>query len=183
MSFCLDANISYLVADVIEPSADVVHVSRVGALSTTSRGRSNAPDEDVARWCTANERVLVTCDDDFRGRRTRTAGFTETGLEVIVFRCTVARASEPDRHDLPKGDLMAGAARRTAIRSVHLDPIFEGRSTPSTVKCRSGVKCRLGRKAATPCSRRSSGHADCPPPRTLPRPVPMPWPEASRPDR
>lgn len=72
-------------ADVVEPSADVVHVSRVGALSTTSRGRSNAPDEDVARWCAADERVLVTCDDDFRGRRVRTAGLTETGLEVIVF--------------------------------------------------------------------------------------------------
>ena len=84
--FCLDANISYLVADVIDPAvADIVHVSRVEALSTTSSGRSNAPDEAVARWCAADERVLVTCDDDFRGRTARTAGLAESGLEVIVF--------------------------------------------------------------------------------------------------
>jgi len=29
--------------------------------------------------------VLVTCDDDFRGRTARTVKLAETGLEVIVF--------------------------------------------------------------------------------------------------
>ena len=83
--FCLDANLSFRVAEAIDPSiADVIHVSRIAALASTARGRSDASDEDVARWCAANERVLVTCDDDFRGRNARTTGLTETGLEVIV---------------------------------------------------------------------------------------------------
>lgn len=86
MRFCLDANLSFRVAEAIDPSvADVIHVSRVAELTSASRGRSDAPDEDVARWCAANERVLVTCDDDFRGRRARSAGLAELGLEVIVF--------------------------------------------------------------------------------------------------
>lgn len=86
MRFCLDANLSFRVAEAIDPNvADVIHVSRVAALASTARGRSDASDEDVACWCAANERVLVTCDDDFRGRRARTAGLTELGLEVIVF--------------------------------------------------------------------------------------------------
>ncbi len=86
MRFCLDANLSFRVAEAIDPNvADVIHVSRVAALAAVARGQSDAPDEDVARWCAANERVLVTCDDDFRGRTARTAGLTELGLEVIVF--------------------------------------------------------------------------------------------------
>ena len=86
MRFCLDANLSFRVAEAIDPNvADVIHVSRVAALAATARGRSDASDEDVARWCAAHERVLVTCDDDFRGRSARTAGLTELGLEVIVF--------------------------------------------------------------------------------------------------
>lgn len=73
-------------AEAIGPLvADVVHVSRVESLTGVSRGRSNAPDNEVARWCVGNERVLVTCDDDFRGRTDRTASLTESGLEVIVF--------------------------------------------------------------------------------------------------
>ncbi|MDE0162660.1 MAG: DUF5615 family PIN-like protein [Acidimicrobiaceae bacterium] len=86
MRFCLDANLSFRVAEAIDPNvADVIHVSRVAALASSARGRSDASDEDVARWCAANERVLVTCDDDFRGRRARTSGLTELGLEVIMF--------------------------------------------------------------------------------------------------
>ena len=84
--FCLDANLSFRVAEAIDPNvADVIHVSRITALASAARGRSDASDEDVARWCATHERVLVTCDDDFRGRTARTAGLTELGLEVIVF--------------------------------------------------------------------------------------------------
>lgn len=86
MRFCLDANLSFRVAEASDPNvADVIHVSRVAALASAARGRSDASDEDVARWCVASERVLVTCDDDFRGRSARTAELTELGLEVIVF--------------------------------------------------------------------------------------------------
>ncbi len=53
--------------------ADIIHVSRVGELYVDEIGRSDAPDQDIARWCVDNEVVLVTCDDDFRGRTARTS--------------------------------------------------------------------------------------------------------------
>ena len=84
--FCLDANLSYRVAAAVDPStANVIHISQVAGLSVDAIGRSDAPDESVARWCAANEVVLVTCDDDFRGRAPRASELTRCGAEVIVF--------------------------------------------------------------------------------------------------
>lgn len=39
----------------------------------------------MAAWCASNERVLITCDDDFRARTPRTRALADSGLEVIVF--------------------------------------------------------------------------------------------------
>ena len=84
--FCLDANLSYRVVDAVDPGiADMIHVSRVAMLASSVRGRSDVPDQAVARWCAEHERVLVTCDDDYRGRTARTRALANLGLEVIVF--------------------------------------------------------------------------------------------------
>jgi len=84
--FCLDANLSYRAADAVDSSiAEVIHISRVAELSVDELGRSDASDENIARWCAENEVVLVTCDDDFRGRTARTSALTKYGVEVIVF--------------------------------------------------------------------------------------------------
>ena len=91
MRFCLDANLSYRAAAAVDPSiADVIHISRVTELSVDAIGRSDAPDEHVARWCAAKNLVLVTCDDDFRGRTSRTSELTRCGVEVIVFTYQVS---------------------------------------------------------------------------------------------
>lgn len=84
--FCLDANLSYRVVESVTPDSDtLVHVSRVPELTAEVRGRPDAPDRAIAAWCAENRVVLVTCDDDFRGRRTRTRELVASGLEVIVF--------------------------------------------------------------------------------------------------
>ncbi|MDE0700184.1 MAG: hypothetical protein F4Y27_02890 [Acidimicrobiaceae bacterium] len=91
VGFCLDANVSYRVADAIDPSvANIIHVSRVDELSVSATGGSNASDEEIAAWCATKELVLVTCDDDFRGRNARTASLSSLGLEVIVFVAQLA---------------------------------------------------------------------------------------------
>lgn len=91
VGFCLDANLSYRVADAIDLNvADIIHVSRIDELSISASGSSNASDDEIAAWCATNERVLVTCDDDFRGRNARTTGLTSLGLEVIVFVAQLA---------------------------------------------------------------------------------------------
>lgn len=73
-------------AEAVDPNvADVIHISRVPDFSVDVIGRSDASDEEIALWCGVNERVIVTCDDDFRGRARRTSALTQCGAEVIVF--------------------------------------------------------------------------------------------------
>ena len=80
VQFCLDANISIEAALNV---ANVVHVSQLPELQGRRRGRSHAPDVEIARWCRDNSRVLVTQDSDFTSRKQRAQAIHLTGVEVI----------------------------------------------------------------------------------------------------
>ena len=69
-------------ASVGEP---VIHVSKVPGFEGDVAGQSPADDETIAKWCAATGRVLVTCDEDFRGRWVRSGLLERHGVEVIVF--------------------------------------------------------------------------------------------------
>lgn len=59
------------------------HVSRLPEFRDRRRGRSRAPDAEIAQWCRANGRVLVTLDTDFTSRKQRAQAIHLTGVEVI----------------------------------------------------------------------------------------------------
>jgi hypothetical protein len=71
-----------------------VHVSRVPSMGSAVVGRSPTPDEVIAKWCAATGRVLVTCDEDFRGRWVRSGLLCKHGVEVIVFEKELAGLEE-----------------------------------------------------------------------------------------
>jgi len=64
----------------------VEHVAKVlDVPQGTVHGRQPQPDAEVARWCGAHERVLVTIDADFRTRWVRSQLLASHGVEVVVF--------------------------------------------------------------------------------------------------
>lgn len=64
----------------------VTHVVRaLPAYAGPVEGQSRAPDEVIAPWCARTEHVLVTIDEDFKGRWIRSGLLAEHGVEVIVF--------------------------------------------------------------------------------------------------
>lgn len=85
--FCLDANLSYKVAQALTiVELPFVHVAE--ALPTppgTPRGRQPRPDSDVAKWCGQTSHVLVTIDTDFHTRWIKTGLLAAHGVEVVVF--------------------------------------------------------------------------------------------------
>lgn len=85
IKFLLDANLSYRVADALKiVRLRYEHVSKVPGMGDSKVGISRAPDETIAKWCGATGHVLITVDDDFKGRRARTRLLTTLGAEVIV---------------------------------------------------------------------------------------------------
>ncbi len=63
-----------------------IHVKDAIAVPTgTVAGQSPASDEAISKWCASTAYVLVTCDEDFRGRWERTGLLASHGVEVIVF--------------------------------------------------------------------------------------------------
>lgn len=85
--FCLDANLSYRIAQALQlVEQPVMHVwDALPHRQTGTPGQSRATDEEIARWCAQTEHVLVTVDEDFRGRWVRSGVLAAEGVEVIVF--------------------------------------------------------------------------------------------------
>ena len=54
-------------------------------MPTGTPGQTKIPDADIAKWCAANQNVLVTADQDFKGRWMRSGLLGTHGVEVIVF--------------------------------------------------------------------------------------------------
>lgn len=76
----------------------VVHVTEaIPEPSTTTKGQSRARDEKLARWCARTNTVLVTIDEDFRGRWARSGLLEQEGLEVINFVKEVPGLQEQHR--------------------------------------------------------------------------------------
>jgi hypothetical protein len=48
-------------------------------------GQCRAPDEVIAEWCAKTEQVLVSTDEDFRGKWVRNGLLATHGVEVIAF--------------------------------------------------------------------------------------------------
>lgn len=69
----------------------ITHVTEVlpgGA--TAVPGRNRTPDDVIASWCARTEHVLVTIDEDFRGKWLRSGLLASAGVEVITFDREVA---------------------------------------------------------------------------------------------
>ena len=85
LRFLLDANLSYRVSDSLKVvDLPFLHVSQLPGFGSDVAGRSPAADEEIAKWCSASGWILVTVDDDFKGRTTRTRLLTTLGAEVVV---------------------------------------------------------------------------------------------------
>jgi predicted nuclease of predicted toxin-antitoxin system len=77
----------------------VTHVTMALPKSRTgTRGQSQASDHEIARWCARTEHVLVTVDEDFRGRWVRSGVLAAEGVEVIVFNSQPVGLAE--QHEL-----------------------------------------------------------------------------------
>jgi hypothetical protein len=88
-----------------------MHVSKVPGFGSEIPGQSPTADEVIARWCAATEWVLVTTDEDFRGRWWRSGLLRDHGVEVIVFDRDIAGLSEQHRRiTLHYGDWQATLA-------------------------------------------------------------------------
>lgn len=61
-----------------------LHVSNIPGFGSDTVGHAPAEDEQIAKWCAATGYILITVDDDFRGRNTRTELLANVGAEVIV---------------------------------------------------------------------------------------------------
>jgi hypothetical protein len=70
-------------------------------------GQCRAPDEVIAEWCAQTEHVLISTDEDFRGKWVRNGYLAQHGAEVIAFA-----------KDLP-------TLRRQHERITRLFPIWE----------------------------------------------------------
>jgi hypothetical protein len=64
----------------------VIHVSQaLPSGATAVPGQNRTPDNVIAHWCAQTEHVLVTTDEDFRGRWLRSGLLAAAGVEVITF--------------------------------------------------------------------------------------------------
>ena len=96
--YCLDANISYRVAEALSlVTWPVTHVSLVEELGSDDLllGRSDATDADIGRWCRETRTVLITLDDDFKARRARAWTIAGEGAEVVLFEYALAGVRQP----------------------------------------------------------------------------------------
>jgi predicted nuclease of predicted toxin-antitoxin system len=90
LSFCLDAGISYRVAEALAGvGVDIVHVSQVGELLTGREhgpGQCNAEDSVIAQWTVREGRILIALDDDHNSAGdSRAQALVGSGVEVIWF--------------------------------------------------------------------------------------------------
>lgn len=99
LRFCLDANISYKVAQALATvELPFTHVALEPSLGTGRvRGQQPASDKDIAEFCAKTEHVLVTIDSDFRGSWERSGVLARAGVEVIVFTTDLVRLEEQHR--------------------------------------------------------------------------------------
>jgi hypothetical protein len=64
----------------------ITHVVTAFPLNVGKRsGQNRTPDEEIARWCAQTETVLVSTDEDFRGKWVRLGVLSTLGVEAIVF--------------------------------------------------------------------------------------------------
>jgi hypothetical protein len=97
--FCLDANLSYGVAEALAMvQFPFVHVSVAMPQGATGiKGQSRTPDLEIAPWCALTEHVLVTCDEDFRGQWDRGGQLAQHGTEVIASAVSKLLSTAPIR--------------------------------------------------------------------------------------
>lgn len=85
LAFLLDAPLSYRVSSAFKViELPFLHVSEIPGFEGDIPGQSPASDEKIAKWCAAMNRIIVTVDDDFKGRSARNKLLTTLGAEVVV---------------------------------------------------------------------------------------------------
>ena len=84
----MDAGLSFRVADALNSLGyPVTCVFRSFPDYPGPRhGQCRAPDEVIAEWCAKTEHVLVSTDEDFRGKWVRNGLLATHGVEVIAFQ-------------------------------------------------------------------------------------------------
>jgi predicted nuclease of predicted toxin-antitoxin system len=83
----LDANLSYKVGQALALiDLPVLHVwDAIPSSRGSVKGQVQASDQEIANWCALAEYVLVTTDEDFRGRWVRSGLLQAQNVEVVVF--------------------------------------------------------------------------------------------------
>ncbi len=83
----MDAGLSYRVADALQSVGyPVTHVVNAFPKNVGDRsGQNRTADEEIARWCAQTGTVLVSTDEDFRGKWVRLGVLSNLGVEAIVF--------------------------------------------------------------------------------------------------
>jgi Domain of unknown function (DUF5615) len=85
--FLLDENFSWKLGAALElledPITQVEHIKGLGKLNLQLNRWKGATDEQIIRWCGANEHVWVTQDDDSRSRNLQMGLLSTEGAAVI----------------------------------------------------------------------------------------------------
>lgn len=84
-SFCLDADLSYRVADALAPFWSICHISAHPENPSTTVGQCSLGDDALAPWIAENKLVYVTIDSGFSGRWVKSGLLSDHGIEAIVF--------------------------------------------------------------------------------------------------
>jgi hypothetical protein len=85
--FLLDENFSWKLGIALQlleyPIIQVEHIQGLGELDPGLDRWRGATDDEIVRWCGANEHVWVTQDDDSRSRNLRIGLLSTEGAAVI----------------------------------------------------------------------------------------------------
>jgi hypothetical protein len=74
-----------------------MHVHQLPGNTAPIPGQCDLDDSAIAIWCGKANRVLVTCDQDFRTRWLKSGLLAREGVEVIVFSRNIAGLAEQHR--------------------------------------------------------------------------------------
>lgn len=89
----------------------VLHVEGIPGNTAATTGQCDHQDATIAKWCAAEERVIVSIDTDFRARWVKTNLLIDYGVEAIVFSQDVKGLREQHRRvtiGLPRWDDVLG---------------------------------------------------------------------------